>query len=426
MNLKTARVATMQGSLRIPPDKSLTHRALMLAAIADGDSMVRRPLRSEDCEATLRCLGQMGLQAVWISDDEVALRPASEWLQPNEDLDCGNSGTTMRLLSGLVASRELVVRMVGDASLSRRPMARIADPLRRMGAAVEGETPPLRIRGSNQLRGLRYQSPIASAQVKSCVLLAGLRAEGETHVVEPEVSRDHTERMLTACGVEVLRESPGSVGVAGGSRLRPFEMTVPGDISSAAFFLVAAALIPEAELTLEGVGVNPTRTGILDVFRQAEIPVLLDGESDELGEPVADLVVRSVLHPLPFRIEGGLVPRLIDEIPVLAVMATQCDGVSEIRNARELRVKESDRIEVMAKGLRAMGAMIETHEDGMTITGPTRLHAVEVDAGGDHRIAMSFAIAGLIADGTTTIRGAEAIATSFPSFETDLWRLCVV
>lgn len=393
----------------------------MFSAISGGPCMVREPLLGEDCLSTLECLRQMGLSYTK-SDDGVRLEPASEWQQPTADLDCGNSGTTMRLLSGLIASRPLDVTMVGDASLSRRPMKRVAEPLRLMGAKVEGDTPPLHLRGGN-LIGIDYQSPVASAQIKSCVLLAGLRAAGETWVTEPELSRDHTERMLRACGVQVLGGGT-RVGVRGGAQLSPFEMRIPADISSAAFFLVAAAIIPGSEVELADVSLNPTRTGILDVLDQCGADWEASDEREECGEPLGTVRIRHREGLKPFRISGGLVPRLIDEIPVLAVLATQCQGVSEIRDARELRVKESDRIELVANGLRAMGAKVETYDDGMAIEGPVSLNATSIDAHGDHRIAMAFAIAGLAAAGETRITGAHAIATSFPGFEENLRRLC--
>jgi 3-phosphoshikimate 1-carboxyvinyltransferase len=411
--------------MRPPSDKSLTHRAYMLAAAAKGKSVVRNALRGEDCESTLRCLIQMGLSVSDAAENEQVLEPACEWRQPDSELYCGNSGTTMRLLSGLVAGRPLDVTMTGDPSLSRRPMRRIAEPLRLMGATVEGDTPPLRIVGRRSLRGIRYQSPVASAQVKSCALLAGLSAEGETWVSEPSLSRDHTERMLRALGVPV-QEGGGAVGVRGGSDFDGFMFDVPGDISSAAFFMVAAALLPEARLRLHDVDVNPTRTGILDVFKQCRVPLTVSEPRDEMGEPVACIEVGGGGLLGPFEIGGATVPRLIDEIPVLALLATQCDGISRIRDAGELRVKESDRIELIADGLRAMGAEVETYPDGMSIAGPVRLRGAEIEAKGDHRIAMAFAVAGLIADGETVVDGAEAIATSFPSFESELWRLCVV
>jgi 3-phosphoshikimate 1-carboxyvinyltransferase len=396
----------------------------MLGAIASGESLVRNPLTGEDCEATLRCLAQLGLEFER-SGTEVRLRP-KEWVSPADVLDCGNSGTTIRLLSGLTASRPVEVTMVGDPSLSKRPMKRVAEPLRRMGAIVEGDTPPLHINGGD-LVAITYESPVASAQVKSAVLLAGLRATGRTVVIEPHLSRDHTERMLSALGVPVMQSSASCSisAVEGPAQPVGFDFLVPGDISSCAFFMVAATLLRDSELDIQELGVNPSRTGILDVLTMvgAEARYLRDWV--ELGEPVADLRIQGCRELRPFEIGGGLVPRLIDEIPVLAVLATQCEGTSVIRDARELRVKESDRIELTAVGLRSMGAQVETFEDGMAITGPTPLRGSRIEAKHDHRIAMAFTVAGLIAEGMTEIEGAEAISTSFPGFESELRRLAL-
>jgi 3-phosphoshikimate 1-carboxyvinyltransferase len=423
LTLTIQAVNYLRGSMRPPSDKSLTHRAFMFGAIASESSVVLNPLTGEDCMSTLRCMEQLGLRYSEIPGG-YRLNPPAEWSQPTGPLDCGNSGTTMRLLSGLVASRDLEVTMIGDASLSRRPMKRIADPLRRMGATIEGDRPPLYVRGSSSLNGILYESPVASAQIKSCTLLAGLRARGETWVEEPAQSRDHTERMLSAMGVEILTGRDLTVGVRGGSEPSGFEFSVPADISSAAFFMVAAAILPTSRLEIKDLSVNPTRTGILDVFQEAGIPCIVDDERSQLGEPVADVVVASPFEKRrAFEISGALVPRLIDEIPVLAVLATQCEGTSVIRDAKELRVKESDRIQVVADGLRRMGAKVETFEDGMAISGPVKLSGTHIIADGDHRIAMAFAVAGLVAEGTTTIDGAEAIGTSFPGFESELKRL---
>jgi 3-phosphoshikimate 1-carboxyvinyltransferase len=330
----------------------------------------------------------------------------------------------MRLLAGLIASRRLDVTLIGDASLSKRPMKRIADPLRQMGAIVEGDTPPLHIRGG-EVQAITYESPVASAQIKSAVLLAGLRAEGRTAVIEPHRSRDHTERMLSALGVPVTMSDLGhSVSaLVGPAQPVAFDFTVPGDVSSAAFLMVAAVLLENSELEVRRLGTNPSRTGVLDVLTMAGVEQRYMTEWQELGEPVADILIQSCRDLRAFEIEGALVPRLIDEIPVLAVMATQCNGTSVIRDARELRVKESDRIELVASGLRAMGAQVETFDDGLSISGPTPLRATRIDCRLDHRIAMAFAVAGLIADGTTEIVGAEAIRTSFPNFESELRRL---
>lgn len=423
MTLRIQPVVTLQGEVRPPSDKSLTHRAYLFGAIAKGESRVLNPLRGEDCESTLECLNLLGLRHEWITDSEIRLIPAEKWVQPVRELNCGNSGTTMRLLSGLLASRDLDCTLIGDASLSRRPMKRIAEPLRKMGATVEGDTPPLRIRGG-QLQGIDYVSPVASAQIKSCTLLAGLGAEGITRVTEPSRSRDHTERMLRATGVEVIDD--GTVSVQGGQAPNGFEFSVPADISSAAFLIVAAAALPEGRLLVRDLSVNPTRTGLLDVLDQVGIPYEITNPREELGEPVAELQIRAPKTLRPFEIAGALVPRLIDEIPVLAVLATQCEGKTIIRDARELRVKESDRVEKVAEGLRAMGAQVETFEDGFAITGPTRLKGATIEATGDHRIAMAFAVAGLLAEGETIIHGADSIATSYPTFERDLQTLSVL
>ncbi len=411
------------GSLRPPSDKSLSHRAYMFGAMAAGPSIVRKPLHSEDCLATLRCLEILGMQRSALGNDEWRLTPRSEWLNPSQPLDCGNSGTTMRLLSGLVASRPVAATLIGDASLSRRPMKRIAEPLRLMGATIAGETAPLEIVGGS-LNAIRYHSPVASGQIKSCVLFAALRATGTTEITEPALSRDHTERMLAATGVKLDRVGL-TVSLQGGQAPTAFEFTVPADISSAAFPACLAALHPGTEIVLTELGLNPSRTGMLDVLKEVGVDVTVNLKSDQLGEPFGDVTLRSPDILKPFTIAGDLVPRLIDEIPVLAVLATQCHGTSVIRDAREMRVKETDRIETMARGLRAMGATVETFEDGMAITGPTMLSGVEIEAGDDHRIAMSFFIAGSIAAGSTRIHGAHSIQTSYPKFVEDMRSLII-
>lgn len=424
MILRIQPVATLQGEVRPPSDKSLTHRSYLFGAIAQGESRVMNPLRGEDCESTLECLNLLGLRHEWISDSEIRLIPAEQWQQPARELNCGNSGTTMRLLSGLLAARDLDCTLIGDASLSRRPMKRIAEPLRLMGATVEGDTPPLRVHGGN-LVGIDYTSPVASAQIKSCTLLAGLGAEGVTRVTEPSKSRDHTERMLRATGVEVIEDGL-AVSVRGGQTPHGFSFSVPADISSAAFLVVAASVLPQGRLLVRDLSVNPSRTGLLDVLDQVGVPYEITNLREELGEPVAELELRAPKTLRPFEIAGALVPRLIDEIPVLAVLATQCEGKTIIRDARELRVKESDRVEKVAEGLRAMGADVETFDDGFAITGPTPLKGAAIESTGDHRIGMAFAVAGLLAEGETAIHGADSIATSYPTFERDLQTLSVL
>ena len=421
MNLSFTRLSALVGDFRPPSDKSMTHRAYMLAAIASGPSLVRNPLRGEDCESTRNALIRMGLRHEMVGSGEFRMVPCKEWNQPGEPLDCGNSGTTIRLLSGLLASRPLTVTMIGDASLSKRPMRRIAEPLRLMGATFTGDTPPVTI-GGGQLRAITYNTPVASAQIKSAVLLAALRADGTTVVTEPSLSRDHTERMLSATGVTVDRLGL-VVSLAGNQQPSGFEFDVPADISSAAFILIAAALMNGSLVTAREIAINPTRAGLLEVFEQVGIPYELQNPRETMNEPVADVTVGTAPILRPFTIDGDLVPRLIDEIPVLAVLATQCEGTSVIRGARELRVKESDRIAVMAEGLTRMGAKVEVFEDGMAISGPTPLRGIKVDSHWDHRIAMSFAIAGSIASDVTEVQGAESIQTSFPGFEWELNRL---
>ncbi|MCC7433078.1 MAG: 3-phosphoshikimate 1-carboxyvinyltransferase [Methanoregulaceae archaeon] len=421
--MRVRRFAGVEGQVRPPSDKSLTHRAYMLGALANGQSRVRSPLESEDAHATRSILTALGARFEQVSSNEVVVHPCAEWHQPDGPLDCGNSGTTMRLMAGLLAARPLDCTLTGDASLSRRPMKRVAEPLRLMGAQIDGDTAPLRIRGGH-LHGIDYATPVASAQIKSAILLAGLLAEGVTRVTEPAQSRDHTERMLTAMGAILICEGLTTT-VQPGAQLKPFEFEVPADISSAAFLMVAAALAPGSHLELLDVSINPTRTGILSVLREAGVLVAQDRTREVLGEPVADLLIQGQELIRPFTIAGDLVPTLIDEIPVLAVLATQAEGVSHIRDAAELRVKESDRIDKLAEGLRAMGAEIETHPDGMIISGPTPLRGVTIDAAGDHRLAMAFAVAGLVAEGETVIEGAESVATSYPDFERDLWRICL-
>lgn len=401
------------GALRVPSDKSITHRALMFAGLAEQPSVIRMPLLGEDCLATMRAMAALGVRYE-LGDGEIRAYPGA-WSTPSEIIDCGNSGTTMRLLAGLVAGLPLQVTLDGDASLRRRPMARVAEPLRCMGARVEGDQAPLKIHGG-RLRGIEHDSR-SSAQVKSAVLLAGLHAEGETRVTELAPSRDHTERMLRAMGAD-LRSDNTCLTLFPGALLRGLNLTVPADISSAAFFLVGAAVSPGDTVEFREQSLNPTRTGILDALAQSGVE-LESQIAPEEGEPTGTLRATGPDRLRPFRIEGALVPRLIDEIPVLAVLATQCDGQSVIRDAAELRVKESDRIETVAEGLRRMGAHVETHPDGMTITGPVRLKGAEIECRLDHRIGMAFAIAGAIAEGETRILDPEAIATSYPSFWAD-------
>lgn len=409
----------LDGEVRVPGDKSISHRALMLNAAADGEARVTGLSVGADVASTASCLRALGAE---IEDGRVVGRGLDGLRPPPGPLDCGNSGTTMRLLAGLLAGRPFAVTLVGDESLSRRPMDRVALPLRMMGALAE--TAPLRVGGGGPLRGVTYESPVATAQVKSAVLLAGLSADGETRVVEPAPTRDHTERMLEAMGAPVERDGR-SVGLAGPvPALRPLDVAVPGDLSAAAFWLVAAGLHGAARIRLPGVGVNPTRTALLDLLEAAGIRVERSHERREGAEPVADLGVATATAGRAFAVSGAGAAELIDELPVLAVAAALLPGTSRITGAGELRVKESDRIAAMTAGLGAMGADVTELPDGWEIRGPRHLEGARVDSVGDHRVAMALAVAGLLADGVTEIEGAECVGISYPSFWDTLDTLC--
>ncbi len=421
----------LRGRVRVPGDKSISHRALLFGAIALGETRIEGLLPAEDPLSTAACLRAMGVAVTPIVSGEPVLVTGlglDGLREPENVLDCGNSGTTMRLLLGLLAGRagrHFVLN--GDASLRRRPMRRVAEPLARMGAMISGRAngnlAPLAIQGRG-LSGSLIHTPVASAQVKSALLLAALTAAGETTVVEPAHSRDHSERMLRAFGADLQVDpaEPTRVTVRPGPELAGLAVVVPGDISSAAFWLVAGAITPGSDLVVDNVGLNPSRTGILDVLEQMGAHVELLEERLVAGEPVGDLRVRP--GPLrPFQIEAPLIPRLVDEIPVLAVAACCAEGVSRISGAEELRVKETDRLAVMARQLSAMGAKIEEHADGLTITGPTPLRGAAVDSETDHRVAMSLAVASLVARGDTQLADAAAAAVSYPGFWDDLARL---
>jgi len=417
------------GVVAPPGDKSISHRTAMLAAVAAGVSRIENFQRGADCLATLRCLRLLGVPWRW--EDGTTLRVEGVGLrglrEPPQVLDCGNSGTTMRLLAGLLAPQPFLSVLTGDRSLRRRPMARVVEPLRRMGAEVwgraEGSLAPLAIRG-RPLRGIEHRMPVASAQVKSALLLAGLYAEGETVVWEPAPCRDHTERLLAFMGAPV-RRMEGGVAVSSASSLQPLEVRVPGDFSAAAFFLVAALVHPEAEVRLEGVGINPTRTGLLDVVLEMGAQVRVENGRQWGPEPVADLVARSS-SLRAVAVGGELLPRLIDEVPLLAVAACFARGETVIRGAQELRAKESDRLRATARELRRLGARVEELPDGLRIWGPTLLRGAVVDSHGDHRLAMALAVAALAARGETVIRNSRAVAVSYPNFWGDLESLTAV
>jgi 3-phosphoshikimate 1-carboxyvinyltransferase len=412
----------LRGVLRVPGDKSISHRAAMLGAIARGTTHVTGFLRAEDCLATLRCLRALGASIEERGTDlTIAGAPFRE---PGEVLDAGNSGTTIRLLAGLLAGHAFHSVLTGDASVRRRPMDRVVEPLRRMGATISGRDggrlAPLAIRGGG-LRGISYATSVPSAQVKSAVLFAGLFADGETAVSEPSQSRDHTERMLGAFDARIVRDGL-TTRLPGPQNLCGTAVRVPGDLSSAAFLLVAAALVPGSELTVAGVGLNPTRTGVLEALKMMGADLGIQDLREEDGEPVGTVIVRGgPLHGVT--IGGDLIPRTIDELPALAVAACIAEGETVIRDASELRVKESDRIAVLARELGRLGARVEAQPDGLAIAGGARLRGAHVHSGGDHRIAMALAVAGLCADGPVTIDDPSCIETSFPGFADALTRV---
>ncbi|NVO00338.1 MAG: 3-phosphoshikimate 1-carboxyvinyltransferase [Geobacteraceae bacterium] len=419
MNSYTVHPAKcVKGEITVPGDKSISHRSIMLGSIANGVTTVTGFLRGEDNMSTLNAFKAMGVQ---IEDDGVTLRIHGKGLhgltEADDVIDCGNSGTSIRLLCGLLAGQSFFSVLTGDKYLRKRPMKRVVTPLAAMGAKIAGraggEKAPLGITGG-ALSGISYESPVASAQVKSAILLAGLYARGETVVREPHLSRDHSERMLRHFGADI--EASGTeVRVRGGRELQAREIVVPGDISSAAFFLVAGLIVPGAELLIKGVGVNPTRTGIIDILMLMGGDITLLNNREIGGEPVADLLVRSSnLHGI--EISGDLVPRAIDEFPVISVAAAMASGKTVVSDARELRVKETDRIKAMADNLRLAGVIVDEADDGMTVYGTDKFKVFHADSCGDHRIAMSMLIAGLVADGSCTVDDVECIATSFPNF----------
>ena len=417
MPARVSAPARLDGEVRVPGDKSISHRALILNAIAEGQASLSGLSAGADVMSSASCLRALGVR---VSPDRVEGAGLLGLREAAGALDCGNSGTTMRLLAGLLAGQGFRSTLTGDESLSRRPMGRVVAPLRLMGAFAEES--PLRVGGHRPLRGIRYESPVASAQVKSALLLAGLYAEGETEVVEPAPSRDHTELMLRAMGADLETSGP-SVRLRPTRPLAALSLAVPGDLSSAAFWLVAGALHPSARISLPGIGVNPTRAGILDAMDRAGLPVRLAQPRLEGREPVADLVVESSSAGRSFSVGAGEVAALVDELPILAVAAAVLPGTSRISGAAELRVKESDRIDAMAEGLARMGADVESQADGWVIRGPGRLRGAEVRSFGDHRVAMALAVAGLLAEGETVIEGSECVDISYPGFWADLARL---
>lgn len=418
--LTTKKANQITGEIVVPGDKSISHRAVMFGSMAKGKVSITGFLPGADCLSTISCFRKMGVSIVQDGDRVIVDSQGLEGLtEPREVLDVGNSGTTIRLISGILAVRPFYSTLVGDESIARRPMKRVVQPLRQMGAHIDGrrggEFTPLSIRGG-QLKGIEYYSPVASAQVKSAILLAGLQANGKTTVFEPYLSRDHTERMLSSFGVE-LHSFEGGVSIIGGQTLKQQdEIRVPGDISSAAFLLAAAAIVPDSRLLIKNVGINPTRTGIIDVLKDMGAKLQVQNERIESGEPVADLYIEYASLK-GIEISGAIIPRLIDEIPIISVIASQAEGMTVIRDAEELKVKETNRIDMMVKELQKIGAKVEPTEDGMIIHGSSPLQGARCHSHGDHRIGMSMAVAGLVAEGETLVEEAEAINVSFPGFE---------
>ncbi|RUT02562.1 3-phosphoshikimate 1-carboxyvinyltransferase [Dulcicalothrix desertica PCC 7102] len=422
---------SLQGRILVPGDKSISHRALMLGALAQGETKIQGLLLGEDPRSTASCFQAMGAKISPLNSEMVTVTGIGlgNLLEPIDILNAGNSGTTLRLMLGILASHPArFFTVTGDSSLRVRPMSRVVKPLQQMEAQIWGRKDnslaPLAIQGK-VLKPIHYHSPIASAQVKSCILLAGLMTDGKTTVTEPAISRDHSERMLRAFGADLeVDPDSKSVTVTGGKSLHGQNVIVPGDISSAAFWLVAGAIVPNSELVIENVGVNPTRTGVLEALEMMGADIELQNQREVAGEPVADLRVRtSKLKSCT--ISGDIIPRLIDEIPILAVAAVFAEGTTIIKDAEELRVKESDRIAVMAQQLTKMGAKVTELPDGMEITGGTPLTGSDVDSHTDHRIAMSLAIAALNAKGTTTVNRAEAASISYPDFTNTLQKIIV-
>lgn len=417
----------LAGEVRVPGDKSISHRAVILSSIATGESVIKGLLWSDDVVRTVRAFGMMGVEMRGLYSGELRIkgRGLRGLREPKDVIDSGNSGTTLRLLAGLLSGQPFFSVLTGDSSLRRRPMDRVVIPLREMGARIWGregdKKAPLAIKGG-ELRPISYNLPVASAQVKSAILLAGLYAEGVTEVVEPMPSRNHTEIMMRALGADL--EVDGSViRIRGGKDLRGSTLLIPGDVSSAAFFMVAALILPDSEIRIRDVGLNPTRTGVIDVLKKMGGDIEVENLRDWDGEPVGDVVVRSSsLHGVDIHRES--VPRTIDEFPVICVAAAFAEGVTEISGAEELRVKESDRIATMASELRKFGVSVEEKEDGLIIEGGGRLRGASCSSHGDHRVAMALYVAALGAEGPTTIEGVECVDTSFPDFFSLMEGLC--
>ncbi len=426
MNLRVGKTTKLEGQIEVPGDKSISHRAVMLGSLATGATRITNFLMGADCLSTIECFKNMGIEFIQEGKNTITVRGRGLYglREPEDVLDVGNSGTTIRLMMGILAGQPFFSTVTGDSSIRKRPMGRVIEPLREMGAIINGRQKgtlaPISVQG-RVLRPIRFVSAVASAQVKSAVLLAGLYAKGQTTVWEPQKSRDHTERMLSYLGADIEVKDQ-VVKITGNPTLEGKPVEVPGDISSAAFFMVAGAIIPGSRVRINRVGINPTRTGIIEVLRRMGAEIKILNEDIVNGEPVGDIVV----HGGELRstvIEGSLIPRLIDEIPVIAVAAAVARGDTVIRDAAELKVKETDRISTMAGELRKMGVEVQELKDGMVINGPSAMKGAICESHGDHRVAMAMAVAGLVADGKTTIKNAECINVSFPGFENVLSQL---
>jgi 3-phosphoshikimate 1-carboxyvinyltransferase len=411
----------MKGKLRLPGDKSISHRAALIAALASNSSEISNFSTARDCASTISCLRELGI-TIQEKNGKFVFAGGQTLTAPDKPLDCGNSGSTLRILAGVLAGHDLTAELVGDESLSSRPMRRIIEPLELMGVKIESNDgkAPLKIHGTKKPAPITYKLPIASAQVKSAILFAGLNVEGRTTVIETSPSRDHTERLFNGFGVTVTTEADLSVTLNGPARFTGGPITIPGDISSAAYFVAAAMLLPESELTIEDVGLNPTRAAFLSVLSAWGADISTNDLKNERNEPYGTINVRGGITKGTSEdkrtLSQSMIPSLIDELPLLAVVGSQISGGIRIRDAGELRLKESDRLATTASNLRAMGAAVEEYENGLSVSGPVRLRGAKIDSHGDHRIAMAFSIAALIAEGETDINGSECVAISFPEF----------
>ena len=420
--MKLTRLKRIAGILRLPGDKSISHRAALIASLASGSSRINNYSTALDCSSTLDCLRQLGVE-VSRNENLVDIVGRTQLQRPDSPLNCGNSGSTIRIISGVLARQPFSSVLTGDESLSSRPMGRVIKPLELMGAKIDSTEgkPPLTVHGVKEIRPISYELPVASAQVKSAILFAALGASGRTQVKESSLSRDHTERLFNGFGVNVTTSKDLTVTLDGPAQLVGGEITIPGDISSAAYFVAAAMLLPGSELTIEGVGLNPTRAEFLSVLNSWGAQISTSAVTHERNEPIGTIEVRgqqsnSIINEADRRVEKSKIPSVIDELPLLAVVGSQVPGGIEIRDAAELRHKESDRLKATAINLRRMGGEVEELEDGLKVFGPTQLRGAALDSFGDHRIAMAFTVAALLADGETEIAGANCVNISFPEF----------